>query len=234
MKPGLTHIEILLDKSGSMQSVAVDTIGGMNSFLSKQKEVPGEVELSLVQFNNTYLTTLVDLPLNEFTPLNNSSYRPSGFTALLDALGRSIDELGRRLNKRPESERPEKVLFVVLTDGYENASKEYSRQAIKEKITHQREKYSWEFIFLGANQDAILTGAELGIGAGNSLTYAASAQGLDAVYNTSLDTAVKKYRSSSGVCGQSLFTEEDRDTQNALDAYRSSLGAVDNAIATTK
>lgn len=164
----LTHIEMVLDRSGSMSSCKSDTEGGFNTFIAEQKKVPGECRVTLAQFDNTYEVVYADRPLAEVPDL---ALAPRGGTALLDAIGRSINSLGKRLNDTPEEERPGAVVFVILTDGQENSSVEFSLTRIHEMISHQRDTYGWQFMFIGANQDAIQAGASLGIARGMSITY---------------------------------------------------------------
>jgi hypothetical protein len=171
-----THISIVLDRSGSMVSVAEDTIGGFNQIVGAQREIP-DVTLSLVQFDNEYEVVFNAVPIKKVPTLTARTYVPRGSTALLDAIGRTIVAEGSRLAAMPESERPKKVLFVILTDGQENASREFDRPRIFDMITHQREKYAWEFVFVGANQDAIATATSMGMNASNASNYSATRGG---------------------------------------------------------
>jgi len=154
MKADLSEIAIILDESGSMQEITNDTIGGYNSFIETQKEIPGEAKLTLVKFNTDYNVIHNGLDIKTVPLLSNKTYYPSGSTALLDAVGRTIDEIGKRLSNTPEDEKPGKVILLIITDGEENSSKEYSLEVVKEKIKHQQEKYNWEIIYLGADQDS--------------------------------------------------------------------------------
>lgn len=172
MKENLTYVVVLLDRSGSMGVVRDSTIEGINTFIEGQKKAPGEARMTLIQFDNDYEVNYLDKPINEVLPLNHETYCPRGMTALIDAMGRTIDELGARLSNTPEGMRPSKVVVVVQTDGAENASRIYSRAQVSDMIKHQREKYSWEFIFLGANQDAIATASSYSIA--NAITYNAN------------------------------------------------------------
>lgn len=173
MKKDLSQIIIVLDRSGSMASVQDATISGFNEFINRQRHLPGEAMVMAVKFDDQY-EPLYDGPLAEIPPLDRNSFVPRGMTALHDAIGRTIDEAGRRLAAMPEHERPEKIIFMILTDGLENASKEFTREKIADMVRHQREKYSWEFIFLGANQDAVLVGSGFNIPQHATMTYAAS------------------------------------------------------------
>ena len=163
MKKGLTEIVFILDKSGSMSGLEADTIGGYNSFLKKQKKVEGEAYVSTVLFSD-YSKVIHDrVPIAKVEPLNEEQYSVDGCTALLDAIGGAIHHIGNVHKYAREEDRPEKTVFVITTDGQENSSHEYSYAKIKKLIEKQQEKYGWEFIFLGANMDAIGEAGKLGI-----------------------------------------------------------------------
>lgn len=210
MKSNYTDITIVLDRSGSMDIIKDDTIGGFNAFLKAQQEVPGEATITLVQFDDLYETVYQAANLKQANPLDSQTFVPRGTTALLDAVGRAINDTGARLSAMAEADRPEKVIFVILTDGHENASKEFTLQRINEMIQHQQGQYRWEFVFLGANQDAIATAAQMGIAAQAALTFTANTQGTQHVYS-SLSRSVTSYR--AGVSSSVGFTDEDRATQ---------------------
>ena len=148
MKQGLSEIICIIDRSGSMGIIKNDAIGGFNTFLEEQKKLPGEATLTYIQFDTEYEVVHENKPLKDVQPINGSIYIPRGRTALLDAVGKTIDATGRRLANTPEENRPEKIIVAILTDGEENASHQYNLSKIKEMIKHQKEKYSWEFIFL--------------------------------------------------------------------------------------
>lgn len=211
-----TDITIILDRSGSMESVKSDTIGGFNSFLSEQQKVEGEASLSLVQFDDQYETVYLDKDINSADKLNDFTFQPRGSTALFDAVGRTINSVGQRLASLPEDERPDKVLMVVMTDGFENASREFNSAKISEMINHQRNVYKWEFMFIGANQDAVLSAKEIGIPAGAALTYAANTVGTEMAFNMVADK-IKNYRVSSNAAALQ-FNEEDREQQKKAGA----------------
>lgn len=177
-----TDITIVLDRSGSMQVIAADTIGGFNKFLEEQKTAAGEAILTLNQFDGAFETPVSCTDIRHVAPLNSTTFVPRGFTALLDAIGRTITETGARLAKLKESDRPTKVIIVIITDGEENASREFTQAKVNEMITHQREKYSWEFVFLAANQDAIKVGDRYGILRAASMTYAHTGVGATAAF----------------------------------------------------
>lgn len=184
MKKGLSEIACIIDSSGSMQSMRDDAIGGFNAFLEGQKEVDGEARMSLVTFANQYNMVIDSVELNEVPELTTESYRPSGGTALLDAIGITIDKIGKRLRDLDESERPESVIIAIMTDGGENASQEYTApDQIKKMIEHQENKYNWKFLYLAANQDAFAVGSTFGFTKGNSITISNTGRGIANAYD---------------------------------------------------
>lgn len=182
MKQNLTELVFILDRSGSMAALTGDTIGGFNSMIEKQKEEPGEAYVTTILFDHEYEVLHDHIPLQEIRPITNKDYYARGNTALLDAVGRTINIIGARLNTTPEEERPDKVIIVITTDGKENSSHEFSTAQIKEMITHQQEKYSWNFIFLGANIDAVGEAGKLGIDPQFARKYTASRVGTANLY----------------------------------------------------
>jgi len=212
MKEDLTDINIVLDRSGSMSSVRDDTIGGFNTFLQSQKEAPGEAQLTLVQFDHEYEIVYNGVDVQSVSELTTKTFVPRGSTALLDAIGRTINSTGARLAEMPEEERPGKVIFVILTDGEENSSAEFTKDQINEMIKLQTEIYNWDFVFLGANQDAIKTGASIGIVAGNAMTYAATADGVGDTYRSS-GASMTAYRVGDVDLKSKFFSDEDRKKQ---------------------
>jgi len=161
MKKDLCEIAMVLDESGSMGSCKSDTIGGVNEFLKNQKRIKGEVNVTLVKFSDYYKVINDAVPLDQVVFLDDNNYTPSYSTALLDAVGKTINIMGKKLADKPEENRPEKLIFVIITDGKENASREFTRRQIFEMVSHQKQKYNWEFIFLGADIDA--WGEEIGV-----------------------------------------------------------------------
>ena len=213
-----TDITIILDRSGSMESVKQDTIGGFNNFLSEQQKVEGEASLSLVQFDDQYEVVYENRDIQAAARLTEATFQPRGSTALFDAVGRTINAVGARLAALPEQERPDSVLFVIMTDGFENASREFTAAKINEMISHQRDVYQWEFMFIGANQDAVLSARAIGIQAGAALTYAANEEGTQIAFSLVADK-VRNYRVSKDV--ESLrFNDEDRERQNKAGAKK--------------
>jgi uncharacterized protein YegL len=178
MRPDLTDIAFVLDRSGSMNSIAGDAIGGFNTFLAQQQAQPGAAHLTLVLFDHEYLVPHDNVDIHNVPPLDARSYVPRGMTALLDAIGRTIDTVGVRLAATPESGRPGKVIVAILTDGMENASRDYTNAKVAAMIRHQQEKYSWEFIFLAANQDAIKAAEAIAIQPKDAIAFQATGQGV--------------------------------------------------------
>lgn len=179
-----TEIAFILDRSGSMQTMTHAAISGFNEFLKAQQGtlddhgMPIPATFSLILFDHEYLPVYHRQDIQIARPLTLATYVPRGNTALLDAIGRTIDEIGHALAATPEAERPAKVVIAILTDGEENSSRQFSMEDINRRITHQTEKYQWEFMFLGANQDAIATAARMGIHSHHAATFAADADGL--------------------------------------------------------
>lgn len=192
-KKDLTEIVFILDRSGSMNAIKTDAIGGFNTFVDEQKKVPGEALMTLCIFNHEYQLLYTGKRLNEVEKLTEQSYIPMGTTALLDAIGRTIDDVGNRFSAMSDEQRPEKVVIGIMTDGLENSSSDYSREMIKSKITHQRDVYKWEFIFLGANQDAFAEAGKLGISPNLTFNYAATPDGTSRAYRK-LSEGVASYR----------------------------------------
>lgn len=177
MNNQLTEIAFILDRSGSMESCKQAAIEGFNQFLKDQQDTPGNARLTLVLFDDQYEVPHYSVPLEEMLPLDDQTYQTRGSTALLDAIGRTIDELGARLASQPEEQRPGLVIVSILTDGLENSSQQFTIAEISAKIAHQRDTYQWNFLFLGANQDAIASAAQINIHARDAATYSSDAIG---------------------------------------------------------
>ncbi len=210
MKKGYIDITVVLDRSGSMSSIREDTMGGFNTFLKEQKEAEGETKFTLTQFDDRYEIVHDGLPVSDVPELTNKTFVPRGSTALLDAMGRTINTVGSRLDALEESEKPEKVIFVVITDGHENSSRGFARSEVFEMVKHQTDTYNWEFIYLGANQDAIAAGHNMGFSTRNSMSYSADSVGVDNTYK-SLGRVVRTCRSGQAMRG---FTHSERDNAN--------------------
>lgn len=163
MNENLTEIAFILDRSGSMESQRTEAITGFNDFLKEQKGVPGDANCRLFLFDHEYLPVAQGVDIGQIEPLNENSYVPRGSTALLDAMGRTIVELGARLAALPEEQRPGKVIVVTITDGLENSSTDYTFSRISEMVRHQEEKYSWDFLYLAASLDGVKEGRQAGV-----------------------------------------------------------------------
>lgn len=188
MKKGLTELVFILDRSGSMGGLESDTIGGFNGMLKKQREQEGEVTVTTVFFNDGYEIIHDRIPIEHILPITNKEYYVRGCTALLDAVGKTIHKIVNVQKILPEEQRAEKVIFVIITDGLENASREYSYKLIKSMIEHEKEKYGWEFMFLGANIDAVAEADKMGIGEERAVTYSNDRAGVLLNYDTISET----------------------------------------------
>ena len=188
MKKGLTEIVFILDKSGSMSGLESDTIGGYNSFLEKQKKEEGEAYVSTVLFSDTSSVIHDRVPIKKIEPMNDKQYSVGGCTALLDAIGGAIKHIGNVHKYAREEDRPEKTVFVITTDGQENSSHIYDYEKIKKLVKKQQEKHGWEFIFLGANIDAIGEAGKLGIASNRAVRYECDGTGTMLNFNCISDS----------------------------------------------
>ena len=187
MKKNLTELVFILDRSGSMAGLEKDTIGGFNAMIEKQKAEAGDAYVSTVLFDN-YSEVIHDrVALSDVPKLTEKEYYVRGCTALLDAVGGAIHHIGNVHKYAREEDRPEKTLFVITTDGMENASRRYSYGKVKEMTQRQKEKYGWEFLFLGANIDAASEAARFGIDADRAADYHADTQGTAVIYEAMSD-----------------------------------------------
>ena len=177
MKKGLTELVFILDRSGSMVGLEKETIGGYNSLIEKQKKSQGEVYVSTVLFDGVSEVLHDRIPLCEIQPMTEDEYYVRGCTALLDALGGAIHHIGNVHKYTKEEDRPEKTLFIITTDGQENSSRRYTYKKVKHMVEKQKEKYGWEFLFLGANIDAIAEAERFGIKADRAVNYECDEEG---------------------------------------------------------
>ena len=177
MKKGLTELVFILDRSGSMVGLEKETIGGYNSLIEKQKKNQGEVYVSTVLFDGVSEVLHNRIPLCEIQPMTEDEYYVRGCTALLDALGGAIHHIGNVHKYAKEEDRPEKTLFIITTDGQENSSRRYTYKKVKHMVEKQKEKYGWEFLFLGANIDAIAEAERFGINADRAVNYECDEEG---------------------------------------------------------
>jgi uncharacterized protein YegL len=182
MKKGLTEVVCILDRSGSMQSIITDAIGGINRLLEDNRKADDERKFTIVLFDDQYEMIYSSRSVKDIPDFTAETYAPRGMTAMYDAIGKTIAAIGQRYSSMNDADRPEKVIFAILTDGQENASKEYRQDRVKEMIEHQTQKYSWTFLFLAAGQDAVVSGTAMGISAGNTMNYSGTGKGTTQVY----------------------------------------------------
>ena len=200
MKKGMTEMVFVIDRSGSMTGLESDTIGGFNSTIKRQKEEEGEAKVTTILFDNRYEVLHDRFDLNQIGEMTEHEYYTRGTTALLDALGRAIRKTVNVQRHLPEEERAENVVFVVITDGYENASREYSYKDIRRMVKLEQEKYGWEFLFLGANIDAVETAKSIGISEDRAAQYHNDSIG-HAVNFEALDEAITTVRCNMKLTG---------------------------------
>lgn len=193
---GYVNIICILDRSGSMQSIIHDAIGGYNKFLTGQQQIPGRALLTNLLFDTEFIWSADHLDLQAVPCFTPETYVPRGGTSLYDAIGTTIDRELDRLGSLPAAQHPTKTLCVILTDGEENSSREYHREQIQRMIGEMREEMRWEFIFLAANQDALLTADSIGVSRGNTLNFAATKEGVENAY-TNINHATTLYRTST-------------------------------------
>ena len=185
MKDNSTHLAILVDRSGSMSAIQSDAEGGLKTLIAEQRALPGELTIELFQFDTEY---------EKVDDIDGWSLHPRGATALLDSMGKAITEVGEGLAARPEEERPEKVVFVVVTDGLENSSQEWTREKVFEHVKRQSDEWAWQFVFTAANQDAVAEGSSLGIR--NNMNYQATGTGTQSAHAT-MSSSIGAYRSGA-------------------------------------
>lgn len=193
MNNNLTELVFILDRSGSMAGLETDTIGGFNAMIDKQKKEPGEANVTTVLFDDKYEMLHKRRSLQKILPMTDREYYVRGCTALLDAVGQTINYIGNVQKYARDEERAGKVLFIITTDGYENSSHEFTYDKIKSMIERQKEKYNWEFIFLGANIDAVSTAKQFGISEDYATNYVADAIGTGLNYEA-MNMAVSSCR----------------------------------------
>lgn len=196
MRENLTELVFVIDESGSMSGLESDTIGGFNSLIDKQKKEDGEAYVSTVMFNTGNRVIHDRTNIQKIEPMTDTDYRPGGGTALLDAVGDAIHHIGNVHRYAREEDRPGKTLFIITTDGMENSSRRYTYKEIKHKIDRQKEKYGWEFLFLGANIDAIDVAGRMGIRRDNAVNYECDEVGTSLNYDV-LERAVGRARKLS-------------------------------------
>lgn len=206
MKKDLVELVFILDKSGSMLSLKNDTIGSYNSLLKEQKKEKGECIVSTVLFNNKTHVLHDRVNIKDVDLLTSEDYSPCGSTSLYDSVCETVDRIGKSLSETPEDERPPKVMVVIITDGQENSSVEFTAQNTKDRIEHQKNKYNWDFNFIGANIDTKLEASKIGIDGLSAMSYTASDIGTKAVY-TSLSNSISSLRSTGEYDKVTLSTD---------------------------
>ena len=194
---GLTEVVFILDRSGSMSGLEEDTMGGFNSMIAKQRKEEGEAYISTVLFDDLMEVVHDRVPVKEVEEMTEKQYYVRGGTALLDAIGGAISHIGNVHKYAREEDRPEKTLFVITTDGMENVSSHYSYERVKKMVKRQQEKYGWEFLFLGANIDAIEVAGRFGIGADRAINYESDSEGTALNYEVLSDTVSAVRRSKT-------------------------------------
>ena len=203
MKKRLTELVFILDKSGSMGGLETDTIGGFNSMLKKQREERGECRVTTVLFDNRYTLLHDRIDIRAVAPISEKEYFVGGSTALLDAIGRTIGKIAAVQKNTAEDYRAEKVIFIIITDGAENASREFSADEVKKLIEREKNRHGWEFLFLGANIDAVETAGRFGIGADRAAEYVPDQAGTALNYAV-MSEAVSELRSSGKMSARHL------------------------------
>lgn len=206
MRNDLTDITVILDSSGSMDSCRTDAEGGLNHFIEEQKAQPGEALFTLVKFNTEYDFEYKAVPIGQVSKV---TLQPSGNTALLDAVGRGIIEAGQRLAAMPEEERAGLVVFVILTDGEENSSREFTKETVRKMIEQQTNVYKWQFVFVGANQDAFAEAGGIGIAQATCANYAAD-RAAEGIQVTSAKLSKARSAVARGMLADLKFTDDER------------------------
>ena len=212
MKKGLTEIVFILDRSGSMSGLEADTIGGFNSLIKKQKKEPGEAIVSTVLFDDTCEVIHDRVPMDKVKKMTEDTYFVRGCTALLDAVGGAIHHIGNIHKYACDEDRPEKTLFIITTDGMENSSRRYTYKKVKQMVERQKGRYGWEFLFLGANMDAIEAAGQIGIHADRAVKYQCDKVGTALNFEV-LAAAIHHVRSSDKLLAPSWKQKIDEDVK---------------------
>lgn len=212
MNKNLTELVFIIDKSGSMASLEKDTIGGFNAMIEKQKKLDGECLVSCVLFDNGQKVIYDRVPISEVVPMTEKDYCAGGCTALVDALGLAVKHIGSIHKYIREEDVPEHTIFVITTDGMENASKIYSADKVRKMVNKKTEKHGWEFLYLAANFDAVETGAAIGIKEGRTANYKCDARGTGLLYET-VGAALGSMRSCSKIA-DNWAEELEEDNRN--------------------
>lgn len=208
MKKNLTEIVFILDRSGSMCALEADTIGGFNAMIEKQKKTEGEALISTVLFDNVSQVIHDRVPVQDIQPMTDKEYTTRGCTALLDAIGGAIHHIGNIHKYARAEDVPEHTLFVITTDGMENASRRYDSEKVKKMIERQKETYGWEFLFLGANIDAVATARHFGISEDRAVNY----------HSDSIGTQLNYEVVSEAICAVRCSEPLEADWKKRIDA----------------
>lgn len=219
MRKNLTEIVFILDRSGSMSGLEADTIGGFNSMINKQKKEDGQAYISTILFDDRQEVLYDRVPLNRIEPMNDTQYYVRGCTALLDAIGGAVSHIRTVHKYAREEDRPDKTLFIITTDGMENASRRYSYDAVKELISEQKERYGWEFLFLGANIDAVQVAGRFGINPDRAVDYNCDSQGTALNFDV-LSDAVSHMRSCPAPTASASFDTNTGWASRIRDDYK--------------
>ena len=219
MRKGLTEIVFILDRSGSMSGLEADTIGGFNSMLKKQQKEEGEAYISTVLFDDKTEVLYDRVPINKVEPMNDNQYYVRGCTALLDAIGGAIHHIGNvHKYARPE-DVPEKTLFIITTDGMENASRRYDYNKVKKMVEHQKKRYNWEFIFLGANIDAVSVAGRFGVAANRAVRYECDSAGTALNYSV-MSNIISGVRKSASAQAMGAMLDESQALEEIKEDYK--------------
>jgi hypothetical protein len=203
----LTHLYVLLDRSGSMQSIKADIVGGFDAFVAEQKAASGECRMTLARFDNEYELVFADLPIAQVGSL---VLEPRGSTALLDSIGRLVVDAGARLAALPEHDRPGTVVVAIMTDGFENASREWTHASIKALVDQQTRDYGWQFLYMGADQDAVEVGKGLGIAADHAMTWSRGSAQAAMGATSAMVADQRRARVANPAAGMRAYTEQER------------------------
>jgi hypothetical protein len=215
MNPNLTEIAYILDRSGSMQPMQEPAVAAFNGFIKSQLSVPGDARLTLIQFDDAYEVPIAACPVQDVRELTAATYTPRGMTALLDAIGRTIKDIDRRLVALPETEKPGKVILAIFTDGHENASREYTLKHISDLIRLYRDEKGWEFLFLAANQDAIASAGAMCMSAESSANVSFNEKGIKSTGNAmARKVRAMRMKSSGNMDAQAM--EDDAKSMNDI------------------
>lgn len=216
MRNDLTELVFILDRSGSMHGLEKDTIGGFNSVLERNKALPGDANITTILFDHRFTILHDRQPIRSVAPITERDYSPAGMTALLDAVGQAIRKIDNVMAHTAEDYRAGKVQFVIITDGLENASREYSAQRVKQMIRDRQDREGWDFLFLGANMDAIAVAEDMGIQADRAVTAMADAPGVSLQYDAIADANVSFRQTRERSASWKRRVEQDTASRGSL------------------